>query len=314
MPLAPCLAIALTPLLLAELPSAIALAPFETPRNGFFTGSVLVPGFEPAAPLEEGSLYVRARTAHSKSVEIESEHGVASRFNGLLHEWVAIDLAYAITRRVELGMRATVAGWDEQDDVFEVRGRSGRLIVRDEEHKAQGGKTARHDNVAEWLFRGKVALLCAPGDDDPSALSLALCVRLPIARQRDLTHAGTSEASLAVLGTIALGERVALHANLGGTVFFGEQRIFVEEGEFQEFLHAAAGATFRAADWLALGAQLEGNTPAIRHVNLMDGPVLSAAAGARVLLGGFVGELGGAIGLTRWSADQEMFASLGWVF
>ena len=114
---------------------------------------------------------------------------------------------------------------------------------------------------------------------------------------------------------LALTDDLALHANLGANAVFGRQTLFTTDVRIDDFVHGGVGAVVRALPWLDVGVQVEGNTSLFSDVPFLDGPVLTCGAGLRCSCGrGKTLELGVERGLTRLSADFEVFVQFGLVF
>jgi len=299
----------------ADSRSLLLGAPFAVPRANYFHTALEVPPFEPARTLERDSVFLRLRTAHVHSAEKRTIDGYRNNFDGLYHEWAALECDWGVIDRLEIGTHIVYAGWDECIDHFELLDQTGNPIVLDEDRVIYGtGASKRHDNVSVVGLKAKALLLTA--ERSGLDLSFAPSVKFPVSRAGDLTSAGTYDLAFTLLASIPM-RRVVLHANLGATVPLGDQNLFVPEAgiKLNPFVHGAIGATFTLPSEFAVGIQLEANSSAFRDVELLDDPPFTIVAGVRKLFGKLVVEVGGGTGLD-WSSGYRYssFFSVGYVF
>lgn len=293
-------------------------APFSAGRASFFHAALEIPPLESARPLEAGSVYARLRTTHARS---NHEEGLArsafgeNDLDGTYHEFASLIVSGAPLPGLELTARAVFAGWDEHHDRFEVFNGDGDPVITHEGQKIHGlGATSRHVNLSVLGVGAKLRL--ADAESLGADLALAASLKIPFGRDRDLTHAGTTDLALAVLAGLPAGA-FTFHAQLGGTLPFGEQTLFVEEedAEISPFVFAGAGVTWRAGHAFSIGLQLEANTTAFGDVDFLDRHPASAVLGTRALWGPFVLEMGVGAGFDWSSSYQWMgFASFGVLF
>ena len=289
-------------------------APFSVARPSFFHAALEVPPLEPARPLAGGTFLLRVRSTHARSNWDWDDQAGPRRtsFDGTYHEWAAFEAAWGVIERIELSGRAVLAGWDEHQDRFNLFYGADLPLVSDEYRKILGiGATARHDNMSVFGLKLKTLLLDA--DRAGLDLSLAASAKFPIGRDRDLTHSGTTDLALTLLGSVPFSWG-ALHVNLGGVLPFGEQSLFVDRAriELHPFMQGAAGVTVPVTDSLALGLQIEGNTSSFREVEVLEeGPITAVAGIRKILFDRLVLEVGGGTGF-RWSSSYQwlIFASM----
>lgn len=293
-------------------------APFSSVRASFFHAALEVPPLTSARAIEPGSVYLRLRSAHARSNWEEGE-GISNRgeddFDGTYREYSSLLATWAPWRGFELNGRAVLAGWDEHHDRFELFNGGGEPIVRDEDRKILDyGATSRHFNLSVFGMGAKLQLYQA--EDYGFDLALSASVKFPFGRDRDLTHAGTTDVALAGLARVPTSWG-AVHAQIGATIPLGRQNLFNEtEGfELNAFAFAGVGVTWRLTESLAVGLQLEANTSAFRAVDFLDRPPTSVVIGARQLFGNKVVEAGVGTGFSWDSAYEWMgFLSVGFLF
>jgi len=299
----------------ADNHAPLLLSPFAAPGANYFHAALEVPLFESGRTLEQGSIFLRLRTAHPRSVDERIIDGYTNVFNGRYHEWAALELDWGATDRLELGVRTAFAGWDEHQDRFEILDSHGVPIVTDEYKTFYGiAATSRHENFSVIGIKVKAQLLEA--DQDWLDLSLATSVKFPIGRPADLTSGGTFDLAFTLMGSKPL-HWGTLHANLGITVPFGTQNLFEPEAgiELNPFVHGAIGATLPLPMEFAVGLQLEANSTAFHEVEFLDGPPVTFTLGVRRFFGKFMFEAGGGVGLDWSTAYQSTyFFSVGRVF
>jgi hypothetical protein len=110
----------------------------------------------------------------------------------LSHEWGALELAWGLVERIELGARAVFAGWAEHRDRFDLFDDAGDPLVFGEDQKIFGlGATSRHDNLSVLGVKVKGVLVDA--DAVGFDLALAASAKFPVGPVRDLTHARTTD-------------------------------------------------------------------------------------------------------------------------
>lgn len=293
-------------------------APFSVPRASFFHAALEVPPLESARPLAQGTLLVRLRDAQARSNwEWPNRVGLrTTSFDGIYHEWGALDLAWGAVERIELGARGVYAGWDEHRDRFNLFDRSGQPLVFGEDQKILGkGATSRHENPS--VLGVKVKGLLVDAGDHGFDLALAASAKFPVGPVRDLTAGGTTDLAFTLLGRLPVSWG-ALHASLGGTVPFGEQRLFVRSAgiDLEPFLHGAVGATWVVTESIALGLQLEANTSAFREVDVLErAPVTTVFGFRKALLDHLILEGGAGTGLFwRQSYQWLLFTSMAYEF
>jgi len=292
----------------------ILRAPFSEARANFFHAALEVPPLESADTLPRGTVYVRLRAMTARSNEETKGAVRKDDFDGMYEEFGALVATWAPRERVEVTARAVYAGWDEKQDRFRLFDDAGTPIVAGESRKLLGmGATHRHANLSVFGVGAKWQFL----ESEAGEAALSFSAKIPFGRDRDLTHAGTTDVALALLAGRTFGWG-ALHAQLGVTVPFGEQNLFEDEAEvdLNPFVFAAVGAVVPLGDTWAVGVQLEANTSAFRDVEFLDGTAVNAVVGVRkILFGRFVAEAGGGGGFDWSSSYQFMaFASLGVVF
>lgn len=293
-------------------------APFSAGRASFFHATLEIPPMESARPLEAGNVYARIRTTHARSNHEEGRARSAfgeNDLDGTYHEFASLILSAAPLPGLELTARAVFAGWDEHHDRFEVFNGDGVPVITHEGQKIYGlGATSRHVNLSVLGFGAKLRV--ADVETVGADLAVAASLKIPFGRDRDLTHAGTTDLALAALASLPAGP-FTVHAQLGGTLPFGEQTLFVDEedAEISPFVFAGLGVTWRAFESFSIGLQVEANTSAFRDVEFLDRGPASAVLGTRALWGPFVFEMGLGAGFD-WSASYQWlgFASFGVVF
>ncbi|MGE0706642.1 MAG: hypothetical protein AB7N76_05480 [Planctomycetota bacterium] len=283
-------------------------APFAIPRADYFYAALEVPPLESARTLAGGTFLVRLRSAHARSRWRWPHHPpgpLPSAFLGLYHEWGSLELRWGALDRLELGARAVVAGWDEHEDHFDLFDEQGRPLVFGEERSiSQMRATSRHENLS--VFGAHVAGLLLDARDVGWDLSASFSLKVPVGRERDLTHAGTTDLALTLRASLPLAWG-ALHANLGGVVPLGRQDLFERRARVRldPFLVWGAGATFTLTDALSLGLQLEGNTSAFQEAGVLREVPVRAAGGVRFFpCDQVILELGAGIGLYWRSSAQ----------
>lgn len=293
-------------------------APLAAGRPSFFHAALEVPPLETARTLDRGTVYARLRSTHARSNWHEGE-GFSARgeddIDGTYREFASLLVSWSPLQTLELTARAVFAGWDEHHDRFELFNDSGDPIVSDEEKKILGlGATSRHLNLSVFGLGAKLQLWDAV--DRGFDFALASYVKIPFGRSRDLTHAGTTDVALSGLARVPVG-RGSFHFQLGATVPFGEQNLFNEREDvaLAPFAFGGAGFTWRVAETVAVGIQVEGNTSAFRSVDFLRKHPASAVVGTRILWGPAVFEMGLGAGFD-WSASYQWmgFASVGFVF
>ena len=296
-------------------PSQLLLAPFAAPRANFFHAALGVPEFESARTLDPGSVYLRLQTAHAQSREKRTIAGYTNDFNGLYHQWAALEAKWGVIDRLELSANTVFAGWDETLDRFRLYDDKGTPIVTDEAQTINGtGASKRHDNFSTVGFEAKGLLLKA--EDAGLDVSVATSIKFPIGRDRDLTDGGTYDLAFSLLGSLPLG-RVEVHANVGVIVPLGSQNLFIHEAnvDLNPFVFGGFGAVVRLPSDFAVGIQLEANSSAFGDVNFLEEAPITVTGGVRKLFGHLVLESGGGAGLnTKSSYEWMFFLSAGYVF
>jgi len=272
-------------------------APFSALRLSFFHAALEVPPLETARTLPPGFLFAQIDSSHARSRKTADENGIGNTFDGIFHEWAALDVMAGILPRLEGGVRIALSGWDEQKDVFFLFDEAGNPIVSDEAPVITGtGSSQRHDNVSDIVVKLKGLLL----EEKMSFLDLSLLgsVKFPIARERDLTNAGTFDLNIALLASKDFGP-VTVHVNAGGGFPIGENNLFVDSADvdLNPFFQGGIGVTWRALERTSILLQLEGNTSAFKEVDFLDGGPLTIFGGARQAFGDFFIEAGAGAGL-----------------
>ena len=144
-------------------------------------------------------------------------------------------------------------------------------------------------------------------------LSLAGFAKIPFGRDRALPYGDLTDVALAAVARIPVGPS-AFHLHLGTTVPFGQEDLArrAPDAELASFAFAGAGFSWRVADAVAFGVQVEANTSAFRDVDLLQRHPASAVFGARAIWGDLVFEAGLGAGFDRMSGTPWMaFASVG---
>jgi hypothetical protein len=297
-------------------PASVLLdAPLDAPRLSFFHAALDVPPLQSARPLPSGSVKLALESNHARSVERRDVDGIENHFDGLYHEWAVLDLAGGFLSRFEAGARLPLAGWGEQLDTFSLFDDAGNPIVEDEAVVINGtGASKRHTNLSALTLRLKGALV--EREQYGFDLSLAGSVKIPIARPRDLTNAGTTDLGATLLASVPMGP-LTLHLNAGVGVPLGQQNIFVDQAnvDLDVFFHGGLALAWTLPrDW-AVVAQLAGNTSAFRDVQVLDGGPLTAMLGVRKLFDRLAVEVGGGTGLiARSSYDYEIHVAVAYLF
>ena len=284
-------------------------APEAAPRLSFFHAALEVPPMQAAWTLPRGASFAELTSTHALSTDQQEIDGVHNRFDGIFHEWLAADLRWGVAPDVEIGARVAYAGWDEHNDCFDLFDAGGNFIVSDEDQHLSGDATGRHDNVSDVVLRGKVVLL--EDDTETSALALAGSVKIPVARARDLTNAGTVDVTTTLVASRRWGD-FALHANLGVGVPLGEENLFEDEAnvELEPFVHGGLGGTWLLAEDFSLSLQLEANSSAFEDVEFLEDFL-----GARRFFGDVLVEAGAGVGLVSSSSyDYEFLVGVGYLF
>ncbi|MFQ5749092.1 MAG: hypothetical protein ACE5H3_06500, partial [Planctomycetota bacterium] len=263
--------------------------------------------------LPPGSTYARLDSTHTGSQETGRVFGRHNRFDGLFHQWFALDVSRGIRSGWEAGARFTLAGWDESKDRFFLFDRKRRPLVRFENTVIQGtGPSRRHFNLADVVLHGKGTLSEGSSGD----LALAVSARLPVGRPRDLINAGTYDLNFTLLGTREVG-RFTLHANLGAGIPLGPQNLFIPQDDIDldPFVHGGVALNARVKKDLSVGIQVEANSSAFGDVPFRDGTPVTTTLGVRKISGGWIFEGGGGVGLTsRSSSDYTIFVAVGRLF
>jgi hypothetical protein len=276
-----------------------------------------VPRFESARPLDRGDVYVRVQSSHASSDNKEHDGGLQSDFGGLFHEWIALNLQWAPFHGIEVGGRIRITGWDEHQDRFEVVDENGDTIVTDEFRKFTGiGATSRHAGFSDVLLQGKGCLWELEEDHQLWNVSLASSVKIPIGRDENLTHAGTTDANVLALATAGFGAWT-YHANVGYGYPFGEQTLFEDrlDIDLNPFVHGAVGVNWTICKQLAAGFQIESNSSAFREVDFFDGAPLSGFLGLRSRFDRALIEVGYGLGYPHDHSYQYLWHfALGWHF
>ncbi len=277
-------------------------APFSALRLSFFHAALEVPPIETARTLPPGSLFVQIDSSHARSRKTADENGIGNLFDGIFHEWAALDVMAGLLPRLEGGVRIALSGWDEEKDKFFLFDDAGNPIVSDETLVITGsGSSQRHDNVSDIVLKLKGLLL----EQEDSFLDLGLLgsVKFPIARERDLTNAGTFDLNIALLASKDLGP-VTVHINAGGGFPIGENNLFVDSADIDlnPFFHGGFGITWRALESTSVLLQLEGNTSGFKEVDFLDEGPLTIFGGVRQAFGDFFVEGGAGAGLLRDSS------------
>jgi hypothetical protein len=293
----------------------ILTAPFSAPRLSFFHATLEVPPLEPARLLPPGDLYIRVTTSHATSTKNQTIGGVESDFDGVFHEWGALDASLGVFSHLEIAARIVVSGWDEKYDKLTILDEKGYPIVRYEALDYYGiGVSGRNSNVSKIVLRGKTPLFSS--ENPTFDLAFAASGKFPIGRARNLTNAGTTDLNFFLLGSLFINP-VTLHVNAGVGVPLGKQNLFVEEAgvDLNYFFHAGVSANWQISETLALGIQLEGNTTAFRDVPFLDYPAVTLFAGLRKFFGNLVVEGGVGRGLVhQGSYNWEYYLSVGYQF
>ncbi len=282
-------------------------------RNSFFYAALEVPPLETARILPAGSTYARLDSTHTGSQETRRGLGKQNRFDGLFHQWLALDVSRGILPGVEAGARFTLAGWDESKDRFFLFDRRRRPLVRFENTVIQGtGPSQRHFNLADVVLHGKGTLSESAAGD----LALAVSAKLPVGRPHDLINAGTYDLNFTLLGTREVG-RFTLHANLGVGIPLGTQNLFIPQDHvgLDPFVHGGVALNARVKKDLSVGIQVEANSSAFGDVPFLDGTPVTTTLGVRKISGDWIFEGGGGVGLAhRASSDYTVFIAVGRLF
>jgi len=290
-------------------------APFSIPRPSFFHAALDVPPLESAITLPPSSFYLRLRSTHARSYTKETVDSIPNSFEGIYHEWLAIDMSWGIAKDWEVGMWTPLAGWDETQDRFHIFDEWGHAIVRNEADQISGAEASRrHDNFSVIGLRAKRMLLHEATDGFDLAASAQL--KIPIGRPRDLTNAGTWDLALTMLATFP-EPWGALHANLGVTFPIGSQNLFIPEADvaLDPFVHGGIAADFAVSEHWTVGVQVEANSGAFGDVPFLRGAPVTAVAGARWIHGKYVLEFGAGTGFDWHTSYQWLgFLSFGRVF
>jgi hypothetical protein len=301
------------PALYAADRAVVVASPLAAPRLSFFHAALLVPPLQTAATLTAGTGAIRLGSDHSFSRSERSVDGIPNRFDGGFHDWIAPELRLGVTSGLEIAARTAVSGWDEHLDHFSLFDHDGAFLVRDESNLANGKASQRHENVASLDLSAKVRLLA--DDAGTATTSLALASRLPIAREGDLTNAGTEEVAATALETLRLGD-VTLHANAGYVVPFGHQTLFTpgEPIELDAFAQGGVGAALAIEPQCALVLQVEANGSAFDDVPFLHRAPLTAVAGVRYAGTRTFVEAGVGAGLDQDAAYRfEVHVSFSWL-
>ncbi len=297
-----------------EAPDDLLRAPLRISRDNFFHSGLGLRPLDSAWILPPGRLYGRLRTTHAASIEARDVGGVRNRFAGLYHEWLGLDLDWGATEDLQLGLHLRVTGWDETLDRFTLFDGGGTPIVRDEAGVIAGTGPAsqRHFNLSDVVLDGKLRLL----ERDGLTVALAPLVKIPVGRDQDLTHAGTTDLGTSILASLDLG-RLAVHANAGLLVPIGDQRIFVHDAHVRldPVVQGGAGLAWQAGEDLAAILQVEANTSAFGDVPFLDASPVTLVAGLRQRTGSWLFEEAAGVGLApRASWDWMVHLAVGRVF
>jgi hypothetical protein len=293
----------------------ILTAPFSAPRLSFFHATLEVPPLEPAQLLPPGDLYIRVTTSHAPSTKNQNIGGVESDFDGVFHEWGALEASLGVFSQLEIAGRMVVSGWDEKYDKLTILDEKGYPIVRYEALDYYGtGVSGRNSNVSKIVLKGKTPLFSS--ENPTFDLAFAASGKFPIGRARNLTNAGTTDLNFFLLGSLFI-KPVTLHVNAGVGVPLGKQNLFVEEAgiDLNYFFHAGVCANWQIHEGLALAIQLEANTTAFRDVPFLDYPAVTLFAGLRKFFGNLIVEAGVGRGLVhQGSYNWEYYLSVGYQF
>ena len=293
----------------------ILTAPFSAPRLSFLHATLEVPPLEPARLLLPGDLYIRVSTSLANSTKNQTIGGVESDFDGVFHEWAALDASLGVFSHLEISTRIVYSGWNEKYDKLTILNENGYPIVRYEALDYYGiGVSGRNSNVSKIVLRGKTPLFSSV--DPTFDLAFDASVKFPIGRARNLTNAGTTDLNFSVLGSLFLSP-VTFHVNAGIGVPLGKQNLFIEEAgvDLNYFFQAGVCANWQISDSLALAIQLEGNTTAFHDVPFLDYPAVTLFAGLRKFFGNLVVEGGVGRGLLHnGSYNWEYYLSVGYQF
>jgi len=288
-------------------------APFSVARNSFFYAALEVPPLDTARILPVGSTYARLDSTHTESQATRRVFGKVNHFDGLFHQWFALDVSRGILPGFEAGARFTLAGWDESKDRFFLFDRKRRPLVRFEDTVIHGtGPSQRHFNLSTVVLHGKGTLSEGSAGD----LALAVSAKLPVGRPHDLINAGTYDLNFTFLGTREIG-RFTLHANLGVGIPLGSQNLFILQDDISlhPFAHGGVALNARVKKDLSVGIQVEANSSAFGEVPFLDGTPVTTTLGVRKISGDWIFEGGGGVGLTnRASSDYTVFISVGRLF
>ncbi|MFQ5503720.1 MAG: hypothetical protein ACE5F1_02860 [Planctomycetota bacterium] len=287
-------------------------APFAAPRQSFFHAALLVPPMETARLLDPAAVYLRWSSNHSHSQERSRSGGIESLFDSEFHEWTAAELRWGALPGLELSLRSAVGGWDEVEDRFDLRDSSNKPIVRFEDALLRGEASRRHTNLTRVDLGARAAIL----DLGASSTSAGVTWKLPVARVRDLSNAGTHDLALTLFESLDLGA-VVLQGNAGIVVPLTDQKLFIPEAriDLDRFWQSAIGANWRLAPDLALGLQVEANSSAFRSVPFLRRTPVTVVGGIRKLSGKLVLEAGAGAGLdTESSYGYAFFLSVGRYF
>jgi hypothetical protein len=288
-------------------------APLGVIRPSFFHAALLVPPMQSAETVATGTAVGLLSTSHANASAIRTIDGVTSAFYGGFHEWVAPELHWGALPATELMLRSSLSGWDEARDHFTLFDQNHNYLVKDENRLAHGMASQRHDNVARVDLGGKLELL---GGHGGATTSFAPALKIPIAREGDLTGGGTWDVGATLLETIPL-DAFTLHANGGWVWPLGHQNLF-EDSEhvgINSFPQGALGVNWLANPDVAFLLQLQANGSAFRDIEFLNEAPVTLTGGSRCRFGtGFV-ELSGGRGFSRNSADTwEMSVAFGLAF
>ena len=288
-------------------------APLPAPRLSFLHSCVDVPPMDTAETLPRGGGFLRLRSGAARSTaEDDGGPGPDDNFDGTYREWLSVEAARVLGEGVEARVAASFTGWDEHVDRLKAYDGSGRGVVFGEE--VAGRATSRHLNLSTVVLRGKVRLL--GGGDGGTHIALAPSLRLPVGRERDVSHDGAYDAGAALLATRPLG-RAAFHAGLGLVAPLGGQNLLERSSDagLRPFVHGAAGVVLPAGSSSSFALQVEGNSSAFRGVGFLDRSPATAVIGFRTASRSALYEIGAGTGLDRRSSYMALlFASATFMF
>ena len=238
------------------------LQPFRSARNSAGHGLIHLPSLEEAVTYPAGTWHAEANMGITPvSLSVGNSRWEVTRLEAMF------GADYAPFDFLQVGMKVITAELRQRGDQPLVLFENGYQIIP---------TGTRSPSVAAIVLRGKMAW-----DEIFMGFSVGVLgeIKIPVEDQQSYLSSGTIDFSVAGLLTKHITEDLALHANLGFVMPFGDAGLFLDNGDFSflpetnelsTVISFTAGGAYRILPRFTAGAQIEYNSSPFQNVSVFD--------------------------------------------